>query len=104
MQFAVRTSISLMMMVIGGSAGLAGSSAHPPQKGSAHVRALETQIGDATFYSSRFEGRKTASGRIFDGSQAIAAHRTYRFGTLVRVTNLHNKRSVQVVRGSRTLR
>jgi len=97
MQFAVRTSISLMMMVIGGSAGLAGSSAHPPQKGSAHVRALETQVGDATFYSSRFEGRKTASGRIFDGSQAIAAHRTYRFGTLVRVTNLHNKRSVQVV-------
>ena len=97
MQFAVRTSISLMVMVIGGSAGLAGSSAHPPQKGSAHVRALETQIGDATFYSSRFEGRKTASGRIFDGSQAIAAHRTYRFGTLVRVTNLHNKRSVQVV-------
>ena len=97
MQFAVRISISLMLTVIGGSAGLAGSSAHPPQKGSAHVRTLETQIGYATFYSSRFEGRKTASGRIFDGSQAIAAHRTYRFGTLVRVTNLHNKRSVEVV-------
>ena len=97
MQFSVRISISLTMIVVGGSAALAGSSAHPPQKASSKMRVLETQIGDATFYSSRFEGRKTASGRIFDGSQAIAAHRTYRFGTLVRVTNLHNKRSVQVV-------
>jgi rare lipoprotein A len=85
------------MIVIGGAAALTGSSAHPTQKGSAQVRVLETQIGDATYYSSRFEGRKTASGRIFDGSQAIAAHRTYRFGTLVRVTNLRNKRSVKVV-------
>src|SRR5262245_56492600 len=97
MQYAVRISTGLTMIVIGGAAALAGSSAHPPKKGSAQVRVLETQIGDATFYSSRFEGRKTASGRIFDGSQAIAAHRTYRFGTLVRVTNLHNKRSVKVV-------
>ena len=61
------------------------------------MRVLDTQIGDATFYGSVFEGRKTASGRIFDGSQAIAAHRTYRFGTLVRVTNLRNRRSVNVV-------
>jgi len=97
MQFAVRIAISLTMIVAGGAAALSGASTHPPQKRSAKVRVLETHIGDATFYSSRFEGRKTASGWIFDGSQAIAAHRTYRFGTLVRVTNLHNKRSVQVV-------
>ena len=76
---------------------LASSSAYSAQKGSTNVRVLDTQIGDATFYGSVFEGRKTASGRIFDGSQAIAAHRTYRFGTLVRVTNLRNRRSVNVV-------
>ena len=76
---------------------LASSTAYSAQKGAAHLRVLDTQIGDATFYGSSFEGRKTASGRIFDGSQAIAAHRTYRFGTLVRVTNLQNRRSVNVV-------
>jgi rare lipoprotein A len=76
---------------------LASSSAYLAQKGSANPRVLETQIGDATFYAASFDGRQTASGRIFDGSQAIAAHRTYRFGTLVRVTNLQNKRSVNVV-------
>ena len=85
----------LIILVVFGA--LAGTPAYSAQKVSANRRVLDTQIGDATFYGSRFEGRKTASGRIFDGSQAIAAHRTYRFGTLVRVTNLQNKRSVNVV-------
>jgi len=97
MRFTVRisTCFTLVFLIVNGA--LASSSAHSSEKGSTHVRVLETQIGDATFYASSFEGRKTASGRIFDGSQAIAAHRTYRFGTLVRVTNLRNKRSVDVV-------
>ena len=97
MQFAVRISTSLTGIVLGVIGALASSSAYSAQKGSANVRILDTQIGDATFYGSGFEGRKTASGRIFDGSQAIAAHRTYRFGTLVRVTNLQNRRSVNVL-------
>jgi rare lipoprotein A len=58
---------------------------------------LATQIGDATFYASAFDGRTTASGFVFDGRKAIAAHRTYPFGTVVRVTCLRNKRSVNVV-------
>ena len=97
LQVVVRISTSLTGIVLGVIGALASSSAYSAQKGSASVRVLDTQIGDATFYGSRFEGRKTASGRIFDGSQAIAAHRTYRFGTLVRVTNLQNRRSVNVV-------
>ena len=96
MQFVVRNS-SLTGIVLGVIGALASSSTYSAQEGSANVRVLDTQIGDATFYGSVFEGRKTASGRIFDGSQAIAAHRTYRFGTLVRVTNLQNRRSVNVV-------
>ncbi len=39
----------------------------------------------------------TASGRIFDGDKAIAAHLSYPFGTVVRVTCLGNRRSVNVV-------
>ncbi len=67
------------------------------QKIATHPHVLETQIGDATLYADRFEGRKTASGFIFEGDKAIAAHRTYPFGTVVRVTYLRNKRSVTVV-------
>ena len=91
----IRTRLTVIFLVVIGT--LASSSAYSAEKGSTHLRVLDTQIGDATFYGSWFEGRKTASGRIFDGSQAIAAHRTYRFGTLVRVINLQNSRSVNVV-------
>ena len=97
MRFLVRISTHLTVIFLVVIGTLSSSSAYSAEKGSAHLRVLDTQIGDATFYGSWFEGRKTASGRIFDGSQAIAAHRTYRFGTLVRVTNLQNRRSVNVV-------
>lgn len=97
MRFEVRSSTSLAVIVLVVIGALASTSAYSAQRGSANPRVLDTQVGDATYYGSWFEGRKTASGRIFDGSQAIAAHRTYRFGTLVRVTNLQNKRSVNVV-------
>jgi len=67
------------------------------QQVAGHLSVLDTQIGDATLYAARFEGRKTASGLIFEGDKALAAHRTYPFGTVVRVTYLRNGRSVTVV-------
>jgi rare lipoprotein A len=57
---------------------------------------LDTQVGDATFYSNRFQGDTTASGVKFDNKKAVAAHRRYAFGTVVRVTNLENEKSVNV--------
>lgn len=59
-------------------------------------RSLETVSGEATFYASRFEGRRTASGIPFRQNQMVAAHRAYPFGTILRVTNLRNDRSVNV--------
>lgn len=53
-------------------------------------------IGLASYYSSKFEGRKTASGEIFSNSRLTAAHRTLPFGTKVKVTCLANNRSVIV--------
>jgi rare lipoprotein A len=44
-----------------------------------------------------FAGKKTASGDIFDPDALTMAHRTLPFGTRVRVTNLRNERSVEVV-------
>jgi rare lipoprotein A len=57
---------------------------------------LETITGQATFYANSFEGRRTASGIPFRQNQMVAAHRAYPFGTIVRVTNLRNDRSVNV--------
>lgn len=52
--------------------------------------------GSASFYASRFHGRRTASGEAFDNGAMTAAHRSLPFGSLVRVTNPANGRSVVV--------
>lgn len=57
---------------------------------------LESVTGDASFYADKFEGRRTASGIPFRQNQMVAAHRAYPFGTILRVTNLDNERSVNV--------
>lgn len=48
-------------------------------------------------YGNDFAGRKTASGDLFDPKALTMAHRSLPFGTRVRVTNLGNQRSVEVV-------
>lgn len=53
-------------------------------------------VGIASFYGINHKGR-TASGVPYDGSGFTAAHRTLPFGTRLRVTAPHNKRSVVVV-------
>jgi rare lipoprotein A len=60
------------------------------------LRVLEVHHGEATYYADKFEGRRTASGIPFRQSEPYAAHRTLPFGTVVRVTNERNGRSVIV--------
>lgn len=52
------------------------------------------EIGIASFYHTKFEGKPTASGQAYDGSKMTAAHPTLPFDTEIRVTNLENERSV----------
>ena len=59
-------------------------------------KVLQAVTGSATFYADKFEGRRTASGIPFRQNQMVAAHRAFPFGTLLRVTNLRNDRSVNV--------
>jgi rare lipoprotein A len=58
--------------------------------GSAPVAA---QDGIASYYKS---GRLTANGEKFNPNGFTAAHRSLKFGTLVRVTNLQTGRSIVV--------
>ncbi|RXK58350.1 septal ring lytic transglycosylase RlpA family protein [Lacibacter luteus] len=54
------------------------------------------QYGLASFYSNKFNGRKTANGEIFSQQKLTAAHNTLPLGTYVRVTNLRNGKTVVV--------
>ncbi|OLU19577.1 hypothetical protein BVH01_04730 [Pseudomonas sp. PA1(2017)] len=52
--------------------------------------------GKASYYGKAHHGNRTASGERFDQNALTAAHRTLPFGTMVKVTNLNNDRSVVV--------
>jgi hypothetical protein len=52
--------------------------------------------GIASWYGTRFHGRKTASGERFNKRAMTCAHRTLPFGTLVRVTNMETNENVVV--------
>ena len=67
-----------------------------PRAGTPPAGVLETREGLASFYGPGFHGKTTASGVPFDMHAMVAAHPTYPFGTMVRVTNLSNGRTVQV--------
>ncbi|MBT6069126.1 septal ring lytic transglycosylase RlpA family protein [Candidatus Peregrinibacteria bacterium] len=57
----------------------------------------EDQIyGRASYYADFFDGRTTASGEIFRQDEFTAAHLTLPFGTMLKVANLENNKSVVV--------
>ena len=60
--------------------------------------------GMAVHYSDVFQGRPTANGEIFDQEGMTAAHKTLRFGSKVRVTNLENDKSVVLTINDRMAR
>lgn len=60
------------------------------------TRFIETERGIASFYADEFNGKKTASGEIYDMTEMTAAHPSYPFNTVVIVTNLKNNKSVTV--------
>lgn len=54
-------------------------------------------VGIASRYGDRHHGRRTASGDVFRIERLTAAHRTLPLGSVARITNLDNGRSVEVV-------
>ncbi len=54
------------------------------------------QRGTASWYGRKFHGRKTSNGETYDMYGISAAHKTLPFGTVVRVTNLRNRRKLDV--------
>jgi rare lipoprotein A len=62
----------------------------------AQIRLGKTEVGKASYYSSRFHGRKTSFGEVHKSTELTAAHRTYPFNTMLEVTNINTKQKVVV--------
>jgi len=52
--------------------------------------------GICVYYNDKFQGHVLASGEKYDKEALTAAHKTLPFGTMVKVTNLGNNKSVVV--------
>jgi rare lipoprotein A len=60
------------------------------------AKAFDGLRGIASWYGKVLDGRKTASGERFNMMAMTCAHKSLPFGTLVRVVDLHTKKSVVV--------
>jgi rare lipoprotein A len=58
--------------------------------------AASRETGTAGWYGKEYQGKKTASGEVFDMNGFTAAHRTLPLGTVIRVTNLDNFKNVKI--------
>lgn len=96
-------SASLVGVALVISLGFSSSTARQPVGTKASKSAPKAkhrphwfQLGRASWYGKNFQGQPTASGEAFDMNQMTCAHRSLPLGSLVRVTNLRNHRSVVV--------
>ena len=75
-------AIVLVLAIVGAAAGMAAAQA--------------SEEGVANFYSDKFQGKKVASGEVYDKDKLTASHKKLSYGTKVKVTNLDNQKSVVV--------
>ena len=79
-----------------GSDRSAKIESHKDDKGGSSATVQPAHIGEASWYGPGFQGKKTASGEIFDDSKLTAAHKTIPLGSKAKVTNLTNGKTVEV--------
>ena len=54
------------------------------------------ETGKASYYAMKYQNQKTASGKKLNQRSNTAAHKKLPFGTIVKVTNIKNGKSVIV--------
>ena len=88
----IRLVLPLVLLAILASASPAEAQVRPGGRRAA----MRVERGQASFYASRFHGRRTASGERYNHQAMTVAHRSLPFGTVLRVTNERNGRSITV--------
>ena len=88
--------ISLLVLIL--SCGFSPASAQNDSAGvsASANKSKKVLYGQASFYSNKFHGRKTANGEIFSQDKFTAACNVLPLGTMIRVTNLKNGKTVVV--------
>lgn len=72
----------------------AAPTAPTPAPAAAQPASGDVETGLAAVYSDKLQGRKTASGEVYDRNKLTTAHKSLPFGTKVKVTNVKNDKSV----------
>lgn len=86
---------AILLFLMAPVAALAGYGAFTDTIGKKRVKNLDTlQLGIASYYHSKFHGRPTASGQLYDETLMTGAHNSLPFNTWVKVTYLKNGKSV----------
>ena len=97
-----RTRVGVLAVTLGLTASLAASPTvkresagvpNNPPSGKTVAKRHWFQIGKASWYGGKFNGRKTADGETYDMYAMTCAHRTLPLGSWIRVTNLKNNKS-----------
>lgn len=86
----VFTTLTLTLLV-----GCSSTAAIDDQKTRTYAKSHEL-VGQASWYGKKYHGRLTASGERYNMRAYTAAHKTLPFGTIVRVTNTANNKTVDV--------
>lgn len=93
----MKNMLLVIFLLIAGNQHLCAQSAADSMRKAHRKMPVDTiQTGVASYYHSRFNGRLTANGEVYDETKMTAAHNRLRLGTRIKVTNLRNKRSVIV--------
>jgi rare lipoprotein A len=93
---SIRIAVALLLSIGLAASGVACSNSMKEPVRPPTPQVLETRTGNAVFYSRSLNGSRSADGGRVDNSKLTAAHHTYPFGTIVKVTRLANGKSVQV--------
>lgn len=114
MSSLTKVSLFFLLLLLAGASAVnqlaPGSEAVLPEEESANVNEVaQTSVGDtsiikyidkgemrASWYGPGFHGNLTANGEVYDQEALTVAHKYFRFGTLLRLTNPENGKSVIV--------
>ena len=72
-----------------------GNKHRASKENTSHVKS-KTKYGTASYYAKKFNGRQTANGEIYSSEKYTAACNILPMGTWIKVTNLHNDKTVVV--------
>lgn len=72
------------------------TSANTTKYDDKNTETVTVMYGKASYYGTEYEGKSTANGDTFSNREYTAAHKSLPFGSMVRVTNIANNKSVIV--------